>query len=185
MTSAAIPGMAQLYYSTCWKQHVTLSLSMWSAIQKGINVPKGHFLLQRLWLDAFISFADPDVTRAVFVAARDQDERSLHDAQSPSLNLLLDLLDTQGDAVEGFKPNVYGVAAMLVIHARSLQQISNSLVSADQLSRVFIERFLRPPNSDRREFFLVALAAAETVISGRPFSLSAFVGANPEYKTML
>jgi len=181
----------KLYFSTCWMQQLELSLALWNAMKLVFTSPMDTQLIT-LWSASIVFLAKPEIASALFEEAMKRDGKPFHDPESPSLNHLLDLLDIQGneDFLCKFKPHIYGVAALLVLHARNMQPhgTDDPLVLAEELEASLIGRLSRPPTLQRKKFFQEGgFCFAEDAIKkeGHPPYVDAFFEKYPSWKALI
>jgi len=151
----------KLYFSSCWIQHVDLSLALWNAIKLGLTSAMDNQLIMS-WAYAQDLLWQLDCAFALFEGAKLCNGRPFHDPESPSLSRFLNVLDLQGhvDLLCKFKHNAYVVTALLVLHAQDLQrrnESSDPIVSSNRLEAAFLQQLEGRPNPKRAEFFKVLL----------------------------
>jgi hypothetical protein len=125
-----------MYYKTCWKEHVDLSLAMFTAYQKGITNLMEDILAH--WKDTVQGLMCQETARTLFQSSWTLYNKPFHDPQSPCLAPLLAMLLVRGPGTDQFKHWVYQATAMVLVHARNLQD--DNLVSPDVLQRVLVDK---------------------------------------------
>jgi len=117
-------GAAKVFFSSCWKLHLDLCFAAWQAIGLGFTSPMDSQIIES-WAISSKLLRIPSIAAALFEGALRVDGKPFHDADSPTLNRFLDLLDIEGDVgfLCKFKHNIYCGAALLVLNARKLQKV--------------------------------------------------------------
>ena len=190
---------AEEYFSTCWPEHLQLSLATWGVMKNDkrkfdnlhlLSASREKFLqhsfrLERLiahcWRTTCMLAQSKRVARAILTEPIDG--KPIHDTTSPRLAFLIRLLALQGKGIHKFKHYIYLVTALLLLHAKSMHD--ESFVSAvDVVLNVLDEGM---SENGRHFFHSIALSFAQRILAGES-NLQYFdrvLEASPECKGLL